>query len=56
MPRRQRRTAGIDDGLRRGEVRLAHFQMDHIMAGRLQGAGLFQNRHHLERGNGGQAF
>ncbi|MNQ76720.1 hypothetical protein D3C85_915670 [compost metagenome] len=49
FPRRQCRLAGLDDRLGRGEVRFADFQVNDVMAGRLQLIGARQQCHDVER-------
>jgi len=49
LARRQRRLSSANDRLGGGEVRLADFQMDHVVAFGLQFIGPRQQRHHMER-------
>ncbi|MCY1357197.1 hypothetical protein D9M69_436820 [compost metagenome] len=49
LSRCQRSLAGPDDRFGGGEVRLADFQVDHIVAGGLQFIGPRQQRHDMER-------
>jgi hypothetical protein len=43
--------AGTDHRFDRGEIRLADFQVDHIVAGCFQGLGPRQQGHHVEGGD-----
>jgi len=51
----QRGLAGLDDGCGGGEVRLADFQVDHVVAGRLQLVGPCQQRHDVKGFDGAAA-
>jgi hypothetical protein len=51
----QRRLAGGDDRRGGGEVRLADFQVDHVVAGGLQLVGTGQQRHDVEGFDGAAA-
>ena len=55
VPGGQRGLAGRDDWGGRGEVRLADFQVDHVVPGRLQLVGPRQQRHDVERFDGAAA-
>ncbi|EJT83986.1 hypothetical protein PPS11_27451 [Pseudomonas putida S11] len=55
MPGGQCCLAGGNDGRGRGEVRLADFQVDHIVSGRLQLVSPGQQRHDVEGFDGAAA-